>query len=77
MTEARILEIAARPTPLSIRTDRTAVVVVDMQNDFASPGGMSSARVPDIAVTAIFSIAPFANTNAIVVRSVVAVPFGL
>jgi ureidoacrylate peracid hydrolase len=37
---ARTLEIAARPSPLSCSTDRTAVIVVDMQNDFASPGGM-------------------------------------
>jgi ureidoacrylate peracid hydrolase len=37
---ARTLEIPARPSPLRLRTDRTAVVVVDMQNDFASPGGM-------------------------------------
>jgi ureidoacrylate peracid hydrolase len=34
------LQIAARPTPLELSIDRTAVVVVDMQNDFASPGGM-------------------------------------
>ncbi|MGH9133472.1 MAG: cysteine hydrolase family protein [Ilumatobacteraceae bacterium] len=39
-TQARTLEIAARPSPLQFGTDRTAVVVVDMQNDFASPGGM-------------------------------------
>ncbi len=40
VTQARTFEIAGRPTPLQVRTDRTAVVVVDMQNDFASPGGM-------------------------------------
>jgi ureidoacrylate peracid hydrolase len=40
MTEARTLEITARPSPLQLRTDRAAVVVVDMQNDFATPGGM-------------------------------------
>jgi ureidoacrylate peracid hydrolase len=40
VTGARTLEIAARPSPLPVRTERTAVVVVDMQNDFASPGGM-------------------------------------
>jgi ureidoacrylate peracid hydrolase len=34
------LEITARPTPVELCTDRTAVVVVDMQNDFASAGGM-------------------------------------
>jgi ureidoacrylate peracid hydrolase len=36
----RATEIAARPTPLRFSADRAAVVVVDMQNDFASPGGM-------------------------------------
>jgi ureidoacrylate peracid hydrolase len=40
VTQARTLEVAARPSPQSMRTDRTAVIVVDMQNDFASPGGM-------------------------------------
>ena len=40
MIPARSLEIAARPSVLQVSTDRTAVVVVDMQNDFASPGGM-------------------------------------
>jgi ureidoacrylate peracid hydrolase len=39
-TAARTLEIASRPSALRLRTDRAAVVVVDMQNDFASPGGM-------------------------------------
>jgi ureidoacrylate peracid hydrolase len=34
------VEIAARPEPIDVRADETAVVVVDMQNDFASAGGM-------------------------------------
>jgi ureidoacrylate peracid hydrolase len=32
--------LPAQPEPLSITTERTAVVLVDMQNAFASPGGM-------------------------------------
>jgi ureidoacrylate peracid hydrolase len=32
--------IKARPEPLSIDLDRTAIVVVDMQNDFGAKGGM-------------------------------------
>ena len=32
--------LPARPEPLSIAPERTAVVLVDMQNAFASPGGM-------------------------------------
>jgi ureidoacrylate peracid hydrolase len=39
-TPARTLEISARPSSLQIRPEATAVVVVDMQHDFASPGGM-------------------------------------
>lgn len=36
----RSLVVAARPEPVECRSDRTAVIVVDMQHDFASPGGM-------------------------------------
>jgi ureidoacrylate peracid hydrolase len=36
----RMVEIAARPAPIAIDTTQTAVIVVDMQNDFGSPGGM-------------------------------------
>ena len=32
--------VPARPTPVRIETEKSAVIVVDMQNDFASPGGM-------------------------------------
>jgi ureidoacrylate peracid hydrolase len=34
------MEIAARPTAVLMRPESTAVVVVDMQNDFVSEGGM-------------------------------------
>jgi ureidoacrylate peracid hydrolase len=37
---SRVVEIAARPAPITIETAQTAVIVVDMQNDFGSPGGM-------------------------------------
>jgi ureidoacrylate peracid hydrolase len=40
VTQPRTFEVVARPSSLSMRSDRTAVIVVDMQNDFASPGGM-------------------------------------
>jgi ureidoacrylate peracid hydrolase len=33
-------EIPAEPEPISLDLDRTAVLVIDMQNAFASPGGM-------------------------------------
>lgn len=42
-------EIAARPAPLEIDFRRTAVVVIDMQNDFGSPGGMFDRAGIDIA----------------------------
>jgi ureidoacrylate peracid hydrolase len=36
----RPIELPARPAALSVDLDRTALIVVDMQNAFASPGGM-------------------------------------
>jgi ureidoacrylate peracid hydrolase len=41
MTEStRGITVEARPTPLTLEPSRTAVIVVDMQNDFGSEGGM-------------------------------------
>lgn len=37
---AKGYSIAARPESVSFDPDRTAVMVIDMQNDFGSPGGM-------------------------------------
>ncbi|MEP6853319.1 MAG: hypothetical protein ABJA87_11770 [bacterium] len=34
------MEIRATPAPVEIGPARTAVVVIDMQNAFGSPGGM-------------------------------------
>jgi ureidoacrylate peracid hydrolase len=36
----RTIDLPASPDPLTLDLDRTALVVVDMQNAFASPGGM-------------------------------------
>jgi ureidoacrylate peracid hydrolase len=47
---AQFVSVAARPEPLSIDLSRTAVVVVDMQNDFASPGGMFDRAGVDISL---------------------------
>lgn len=42
-----MIEVPARPEPLKIDPAKTAVIVVDMQNDFAAPGGMfARAGVP-------------------------------
>ncbi len=40
VTESRSVNLKARPAPLSIDLDRTAAIVVDMQNAFLSKGGM-------------------------------------
>ncbi len=45
----RPITIPARPAPLSIDLARTAVVVVDMQNAFLSPGGMFDEAGYDIS----------------------------
>ena len=41
--------IEASPEPITIDTARTAVIVVDMQNDFGSKGGMFDRAGVDIA----------------------------
>lgn len=41
---ARPLVLEARPRPIEIDARRTAVIVIDMQNDFLSPGGWYEAR---------------------------------
>jgi len=38
--ERHSIVVDARPEPLAIDPGRTAVIVVDMQNDFAADGGM-------------------------------------
>ena len=40
---------SARPYPFALRPGRTAVVVIDMQNDFCSPGGFGERLGNDIA----------------------------
>ena len=50
------LDVAARPQTFRLATATTAVVVVDMQNDFASPGGMFDRAGIDI--TGIRAIVP-------------------
>lgn len=39
-TNSRVVRIDAKPEPIAIDTARTAVIVVDMQNDFGAKGGM-------------------------------------
>src|SRR6202030_3580204 len=48
-TIAPVIEVEAKPEPLQIEPARTAVLVIDMQNDFGSPGGMFDAAGIDTA----------------------------
>jgi ureidoacrylate peracid hydrolase len=50
MKETAWLVSAAKPEPLSIDLSRTAVLVVDMQNDFAASGGMFARAGIDISL---------------------------
>ncbi len=46
----RFVTVEATPAPLSIDLTRTAVLVIDMQNAFGSPGGMFDRAGVDISV---------------------------
>ena len=37
--KGRTVTLPARPEPIRVSADETAVVVIDMQNAYASPGG--------------------------------------
>ena len=47
--QPRMIEVPARPATFELDPSATAIVVVDMQNDFASPGGMFDRAGIDIA----------------------------
>ncbi len=49
MKEGRITMLEARPNPAEIDTGKTAVIVVDMQNDFGAKGGMFDRAGIDIS----------------------------
>ncbi|WP_199742222.1 cysteine hydrolase family protein [Streptomyces triticirhizae] len=46
------LTVVGRPEPFVLRPSRAAVVVVDMQNDFVSPGGAVEASGADVSAVA-------------------------
>ena len=50
MTERRLCTIKAQPDPLTIDPAGTAVIVVDMQNDFGARGGMFDRAGIDISM---------------------------
>lgn len=47
--QIHVAGVPARPAPFALDPSTTAVVVVDMQNDFASPGGMFARAGIDIS----------------------------
>jgi ureidoacrylate peracid hydrolase len=47
--KSRIIKISAKPEPIAIDTAKTAMIVVDMQNDFGSKGGMLDLAGIDIS----------------------------
>ena len=49
IAEAKGIAVDARPEPVVIEPARTAVIVVDMQNDFGSDGGMMALAGIDIS----------------------------
>ncbi|HEV8711840.1 MAG TPA: cysteine hydrolase [Candidatus Binatia bacterium] len=49
-TRGRVVTIEAQPEPIVIDTARTAVIVVDMQNDFGAKGGMFDRAGIDLSV---------------------------
>ncbi|HEV2158585.1 pyrimidine utilization protein B [Bradyrhizobium sp.] len=63
--EARYVTLPARPEPLRLAVDETAVVVVDMQNAYASPSGyldlagfdISGAKAAITAIQDVVSVA--------------------
>lgn len=49
-TKSQVVRIDATPEPIAIDTVRTAVIVVDMQNDFGAKGGMFDRAGIDLSV---------------------------
>ena len=62
-TPTRILTIDAKPDPIAIDAAKTAVIVVDMQNDFGSEGGMMQRAGIDISMIQA-AVAPTAKVLA-------------
>jgi ureidoacrylate peracid hydrolase len=52
----RLVNLSAKPEPVKIDLNRTAVIIVDMQNDFCSKGGLLDVLGMDVSI--IRSIVP-------------------
>lgn len=57
---SRIVSLAAKPEPIAIDVAQTAVIVIDMQNDFGSVGGMFQRAGIDISMIQA-AVAPIAK----------------
>jgi ureidoacrylate peracid hydrolase len=63
VAESRTIELDAKPQPIAIDVARTAMIVIDMQNDFGSKGGMFD--LAGIDITGIQNVvAPIARVLA-------------
>src|SRR6266480_903496 len=49
-TGSRIVRLEAKPDPIAIDTAKTAVIVVDMQNDFGTKCGMFDRAGVDVSI---------------------------
>ena len=47
MAPTDTVTLPARPEPLTVSVSQTAVIVVDMQNAYASPGGLWDEQIPE------------------------------
>ena len=50
MEASRIVSVEATPAPLNVDLAKTAVLVIDMQNDFGARGGMFDRAGIDVSV---------------------------
>src|SRR5579864_3523719 len=49
ISNKRLVTVDAKPEPITIDTHKAALIVIDMQNDFGSPGGMFDRAGIDIS----------------------------
>jgi ureidoacrylate peracid hydrolase len=49
ISSTQLVAIDAKPEPVTINPERAALIVIDMQNDFGSPGGMFDRAGVDIS----------------------------
>ncbi|MEM6453262.1 MAG: cysteine hydrolase family protein, partial [Cyanobacteria bacterium P01_D01_bin.105] len=45
------ITVPSRPYPITISLEHTALIVIDMQNDFCTPGGWADLKGFDVTLT--------------------------